>query len=169
MDLAKWTGKAKELLAKITEALKALAAALGKIGALLLGKAGPLTGRLFRNLAEKFKSPIRFAGREIQPLLLVLGGLAVLFLFLLIGAIATNSRGPGGGTPVTVSAGPGIPPEELFIPDEPDFLPEFLLEREPRISWSIDDISPYWRSPTSPEFWQGAIRSAVDELMESVP
>ena len=68
-----------------------------------------------------------------------------------------------------MSSGPYIPPEELFIPTEPDFLPEFLLEREPRSSWSLDEIRPYWKNPGTPEFWQEEIKSAVDKLMEGVP
>ena len=98
----------------------------------------------------------------------IAGGLAALLLILVITAIAFSTRGPREGA-AAHQAVHLIPPEELFIPAEPDFVPDFLLEREPRHFWSVEDIRPYWRVPANPEFWQDLIRSAVDELMESVP
>jgi len=162
MDLSKWIEKAKELLARIAEMLKAFAAVLGKVFFSLIGKAGPLTGRLLQILGS-----IRLITEKRSPMFFAIGGLAVLFLILLISALAINFRGPRAN--VDVSAGSGIPPEELFIPDEPDFLPDFLFEREPRRSWFIEDIRPYWIPPADHGFWQGIVRSTVDELMEAVP
>jgi hypothetical protein len=40
-----------------------------------------------------------------------------------------------------------IPAEELFLPDEPDFLPGTLLERERRTSWTEQDAVEYWQDP----------------------
>ena len=102
-------------------------------------------------------------------MLFVAGGLAALLLALVITALTLNARGPGTGTAMNIRSMHAIPSEELFIPAEPDFVPDFLLEREPRHFWSIEDIRPYWRSPANPDFWQGVVRSAVDELMENVP
>jgi hypothetical protein len=63
-----------------------------------------------------------------------------------------------------------IPPEELFLPDEPDFLPTVILEREPR-KWSAEDALPFWTNPlkNNPGQWQDDIKSVVDEIMERVP
>ena len=132
---------------------------------MLTGKAGPLTARLLQGLA-----PIRsMAMADKKRAALFIAGGAFL-LILVITALALNARGPReGGAPADMRAAHVIPSEELFIPDEPDFLPPFLLEREPRHFWSVEDIRPYWRSPGNPEFWHGVIRSAVDELMENVP
>ncbi|MDR2418999.1 MAG: hypothetical protein LBD79_08090 [Treponema sp.] len=64
-----------------------------------------------------------------------------------------------------------IAPEELFLPDEPDFLPEVLLEREPRNPWTIEDVRPFWTDPLhdDPEQWRKRIKVAIDEFLEGVP
>ena len=99
--------------------------------------------------------------------LIASGGIAVLLLVIIILAAGSGRTGDTGSRNLSISF--SIPLEELFFPDEPDFLPEFLLEREPRLFWSPDDIRPYWRSPGNHEFWQGQVRSAIDSLMEGVP
>jgi len=68
-----------------------------------------------------------------------------------------------------VCAGLVLSQDDFFIPAEPDFLPEFLLERDPGHTWSIEDIRPYWKSPERTGRWQDEIKSAVDKLMEGVP
>ena len=98
-----------------------------------------------------------------------LGGFAALFLILIIAILALN-LGKSKQSPVqNLAAGPAIPPDDLFIPAEPDFIPQFLPEREPRRFWSLDDIRPYWKNPGEPELWREEIKSAVDKLMEGVP
>ena len=166
IDWVKGKNIAKELLGKVAAVPKALASDAKKTCAMLAGKAGPLPARLSQGLAS-----IRLlaAAEKKRPVLFIAGGLAALLLVLAVAALALNSRGPRESAPAGMRAAHAIPSEELFIPDEPDFLPPFLLEREPRHFWSVEDIRPYWRSPGNPEFWQGVIRSAVDELMENVP
>ena len=159
MDLTKWKEKASELLNKFIEALRAFPAALGKICANLSGKIDPLADRLLGRFPEEKRRPILFA----------FGGLVVLLFILIISTVVIHAGRPKKGDAVEMSAGPRIPPEELFIPTEPDFLPEFLLEREQRSSWSLDDIRPYWKSPGNQELWQDEIKTAVDKLMEAVP
>jgi hypothetical protein len=63
-----------------------------------------------------------------------------------------------------------IPPEELFLPDEPDFLPTVIFEREPR-KWNAEDALPFWTNPleNNPGQWQDDIKSVVDGIMERVP
>lgn len=92
-----------------------------------------------------------------------------LFLVLLLIALALNSRKPEKGAAVNVAAGPNIPPEELFIPAEPDFVPEYILEKEPRRSWSPEDVRSYWKNPQDPDFWRKEINSAAEELLKGVP
>jgi len=163
IDWVKGKETAKEFLGKITEWFKAFAADMKKTCVGLAGQAGPLKARLLQKTAS-----FPFPAEKKRPLIFVAGGLAALLLLIVITAAALNSRRPREGDPVT-RALHHIPPEELFIPAEPDFVPDFLLERDPRHFWSIEDIRPYWRIPANPEFWQDVIRSAVDELMESVP
>jgi len=62
-------------------------------------------------------------------------------------------------------------PDELFPPEEPDFLPRVLLSREPRSAWSVEDAEPFWTDPASMD--QVALHSEakqiIDALMETVP
>ena len=96
-----------------------------------------------------------------------LGGFFVLIILILIVSLAPGSGGTGS-TSLGITS-PLIPHEEMFYPDEPDFVPQFLIEREPRQSWTMEDIRPYWVIPENPDFWRGEISSALDLLMEGVP
>jgi len=159
IDLTRGKETAKDILGKATEPIKAITAVLGKLFA---EKAAPLASRLRQAFAS-----IQFTGEKKRLMFFAVGGLAALLLVLVIAAAALSSQGPRERAPeLSIHA---IPPEELFIPAEPDFVPDFLLEREPRHFWSIEDIRPYWRTPANPDFWQEVVRSAVDELMENVP
>ena len=102
-----------------------------------------------------------------RPIFFAFCGLCVLFLILAISALALNSGKPKKNALPERMA--GIPYEELFFPSEPDFLPKFLLEREPRPFWTVEDTRPYWKAPGNPEFWKGEIKTAVDKLLEGVP
>jgi len=64
-----------------------------------------------------------------------------------------------------------IPAEELFLDDEPDFLPGVLLERERRTSWTEEDAAEYWQDPLKlgEQGWRDKIESAIDEYLERVP
>ena len=98
-----------------------------------------------------------------------IGGFAALFLVLIIAVLALNLGSSKGKSVQNLAAGPSIPVEDLFIPAEPDFVPQFLPEREPRRYWSLDDIRPYWKNPGNPDLWREEIKSAVDKIMEGVP
>ena len=178
MDLSKWIEKARELPGKIKEAPKAFAAVFGKAHALLpkiphrssTEPGFPSDKASLKDRLQRIFGSIHIPTGKRRHMLFIVGGLAALFLVVAITAVlAVNSRRPGGGASVDMGAGPVIPPEELFLPSEPDFLPELLLEREPRQSWSLEDIRPYWKNPEYPELWREVIKSAVDELMEDVP
>jgi hypothetical protein len=64
-----------------------------------------------------------------------------------------------------------LPAEELFLGDEPDFLPQALLERERRDSWTADDASPYWTDPgdEGDKVYEDMMGVVVDGIMERVP
>ena len=111
----------------------------------------------------------RFPENIRRPIFFGFAGLTVLFLILMIAVLAGTLRNPDKKGLTERIAGPGIPHEELFFPAEPDFLPGFLLEREPRRFWTIEDIRPYWRSPGNSDFWQREVHTAMDKLMEGVP
>jgi len=64
-----------------------------------------------------------------------------------------------------------IPAEDLFLPDEPDFVPGVILEREKRTQWTADDAMPWWQDPLKDgeQEWRDQIEKTVDDIMESVP
>ena len=95
-------------------------------------------------------------------------GAAVLVFCFVIAIIIINAR---HRIPVLsdIMASLTIPSEELFFPAEPDFLPGFLPEREPRRFWSLDDLRLYWRAPGNSDWWMEEIITTVDSLMEGVP
>ena len=103
-----------------------------------------------------------------RPLIICIGSLVVIFM-VLIAALVMRTGKTEKETSPSMMAGFTIPQEELFLPVEPDFVPRFIFEREPRRYWSLEDIRPYWRAPEISERWREEIRSAVDRLMEGVP
>ncbi|MDR0759621.1 MAG: hypothetical protein LBF74_05855 [Treponema sp.] len=64
-----------------------------------------------------------------------------------------------------------VPPEEFFLPDEPDFLPETILERERRESWTEEDARPFWRDPLDDGTFDYTelMSRVIDDLMERAP
>jgi hypothetical protein len=64
-----------------------------------------------------------------------------------------------------------LPPEELFLDDEPDFLPDLLPERERRDAWDADDVRPYWTDPGDEDVrvYEDMMGAVVDGIMEGVP
>ncbi|MCL2197024.1 MAG: hypothetical protein FWB77_05360 [Treponema sp.] len=64
-----------------------------------------------------------------------------------------------------------IPADELFLPDEPDYLPEVILGREQRTVWTEEDAAEYWQDPLrgGEEKWRNEIEEAVDEFLEHIP
>jgi hypothetical protein len=161
MDVTGWTEKAKNLLGAIKK--KAWGgfsfAAITEIIPRLIEKLTFLTNRLPGHIPEGKRRPVLFC----------LGGMLTLFIILAISVLAGTPGKPGKNEAPAMAAGPFIPAEDLFIPAEPDFVPKFLLEREPRSYWSVEDIRPYWKSPGTSEYWRGEVKSAVDKIMEGVP
>ena len=111
----------------------------------------------------------RVGPNKKKPLLIGFGALAGFFLVLAIVAGILSSKKKQVVSPKIVAEGAGIPADELFIPAEPDFLPEFVFEREKRSFWSLEDIRPYWKAPDKNDRWIEEIKSAVDKLMEGIP
>ena len=125
---------------------------------------------IFSALVTRIKDASNNVGpNKKKPLLIGFGALAVLFLVLVIAAGISNSKKRRMASPDTVVGTLTIPAEELFIPAEPDFVPEFIFEREKRRFWSLEDIRPYWKIPDSSDRWREEIKSAVDKLMEGIP
>jgi hypothetical protein len=64
-----------------------------------------------------------------------------------------------------------IPPDEIFLPEEPDFVPGVILERERRTEWKEKDAEEYWQDPLKEgeEQWREKIESEIDKYLERVP
>jgi len=125
----------------------------------LTGKTDDLADRLFGRFPEDKRRAMLFSA----------GGLTALLLILAVTILAGSLGRPEKSVTPDISKGPEIPSGELFFPGEPDFVPEYLLEREPRRSWSLEDIRPYWKAPADSGVWRDEIKSGVDKLMEAVP
>ncbi|MDR2618672.1 MAG: hypothetical protein LBC62_07355 [Treponema sp.] len=100
-----------------------------------------------------------------------LGGV-ILLLVLLIIVVPASKAGSSGGPGLSEAPGVSVPLEDFFMPQEPDFLPDTLPEREPRGPWTSEDVRPFWKDPadsTLKEDWRWEMSRVIDELMESVP
>ncbi len=64
-----------------------------------------------------------------------------------------------------------IPSEEIFLPEEPDFVPGVILDRERRTEWTENDAREYWRDPLKEgeEQWREKIEIEIDKYLERVP
>jgi hypothetical protein len=156
MDLDKTGEKVKT--AQAGEFFKRFPEKLGKLKDFLDEKAGPLADRILSHIPEEKR----------RPLLFCLGGILVLLICLITIKLVMGSPGeeePGEAVELA------IPPEDLFFPGEPDFVPSLLLEREPRRFWTPDDIGPFWQDPAALglDQWRKEMERVIDKLMEDVP
>jgi hypothetical protein len=64
-----------------------------------------------------------------------------------------------------------IPAEDLFLPDEPDYIPGVLLKRDRKLNWTEKDAEEYWQDPlkNGEEPWREKIESSIDDYLERVP
>jgi hypothetical protein len=112
-----------------------------------------------------------------RTVLLSLGGLSLLVFLILIGvlllmnySLAAADRAAGRDLSDTFKP-LAVPPEDFFLPEEPDFLPEALLEKEGQGTWSAEDARPFWKDPLqeNPDLWRERMETVIDRLMERVP
>jgi hypothetical protein len=59
---------------------------------------------------------------------------------------------------------------EIFLPEEPDFLPQVLLQRESSTVWTLEDGKKYWNAPQEDGgiIWLDTIEKTIDTLLEKV-
>ena len=159
----------RDLMTKVKTLASALADFFGGLAERLVHSA---IGEKFRDFAQGALEKIPEAKR--RPFLIGIGGGFALALLASAG-IALLMERPETTVPPSAERLPArrvtIPPEELFLPDEPDFVPGVLLERERRTVWTVEDAAPYWRDPlqNGEEQWRNRLEAAVDELLERVP
>ena len=140
-------------------------------------------GGLFRRVAEKtagLRAKIlaaldRLLGkipkeRRRMVLIAAIGGLAAVLLVIAGASLATRGR-PAEQQAVSQPPRVVIPPDELFLPFEPDFVPGVMLGRERRSEWTEEDAASLWQNPlkNGEQEWRNLIEETVDKIMESVP
>jgi hypothetical protein len=109
-----------------------------------------------------------------RPVLIASIGVCAVFALIFVGTSLARG-GHEGRKPPAAGTAPVrqglIPSDDLFLPEEPDFVPGVLLEREQRVKWTADDAVPLWQDPlkNGEEPWRNRIEKAIDEIMESVP
>jgi len=147
-------------------------------------KTGNSIGGLFRRALESQgvrrgglkeqldKLLARFSADRRLVLLLAIG-IPVILALVIFGAstLSKDASSKPGPLPASSVMTRRIPAEELFLPDEPDFVPGVILEREKRTQWTADDAMPWWQDPLKDgeQEWRDQIEKTVDEIMESVP
>ncbi|MDR1446871.1 MAG: hypothetical protein LBI90_08255 [Treponema sp.] len=64
-----------------------------------------------------------------------------------------------------------IQAQDLFLPEEPDFLPSLIPERERRETWMGEDAGEFWYDPLMQDesLWRERARQTVDRLLERIP
>ena len=119
---------------------------------------------------------------EKRRLVLMVGAGVCVVLLVFIAGTSLLRRGRAGEQRISSSgygAPPGgstvqravIPPDELFLPAEPDFVPGVMLERDRRTAWTAEDAAPLWQDPlkNGEQEWRDRIEKTIDEILESVP
>jgi len=127
-----------------------------------------IVGRV-RLIQERFQ---KLSAEEKRRFALICtAALSALLTISVIVSITARSRGKNFAEGERVQFISPIPAEELFLPDEPDYIPGVLLERQQRASWTEDDASEYWQDPlkTGEEQWRQKIEAAIDNFLEGVP
>jgi len=135
----------------------------------VLESQGVRRGKLKEKLDELFdRLP---ADRRIILTLAI--GVPVILLLFITGALLMSKEKSvkPAALPASSAVSRRIPAEDLFLPDEPDFVPGVILEREKRTQWTADDAMPWWQDPLKDgeQEWRDQIEKTVDEIMESVP
>jgi len=120
----------------------------------------------FSSFAEFIRSHSRIAILIAAAFLLV-----ILLLFALSIMSHRQSKADPESRPVPGESYAGSVAEDFFLPYEPDFIPDILLEKEPRDIWTEEDARPFWTDPMEGNegVWQKRIEKGIDSLLEHVP
>lgn len=133
----------------------------------------PLSKDTFLSPFIKIGDALRQRPRLFIPLLAAMALLILVCLIAILLIMGHNRKDTGHtGRDFAESFAPMvIPGEEIFLPREPDFVPEVLFYREPKEEWTLEDASSYWTDPLegNEQEWSGLIKTGIDELMENIP
>ena len=103
------------------------------------------------------------------------GGLLVSLIIILLLLLVNNGTNKGNTANVRAlseafTAEP-IPRKELFIEEEPDFLPKVLYYQPPQSAWDAEFVSQFWQpldDKTIQDLRKGA-ENRVRALLEAIP
>jgi hypothetical protein len=138
-------------------------------------------GETIQGIAEKCKAGISKAAEAVKSHLRIAAaaGAALLIIIILLLILAVVKSPKKAKNPdLTASTDLAaeykeltLSPEDFFLPDEPDFVPDVILEREPRDGWAEEDARPFWSDPmeNNGDTWRKRIQSGVDDLLEHIP
>ncbi|MDR1929598.1 MAG: hypothetical protein LBQ44_03110 [Treponema sp.] len=118
-----------------------------------------------------FQKPGEIIRSHLIPFCCAAGALLIVLVFLLILAVVKRPAKPGEEPRASAELSPAVISGDFFLPYEPDFVPDVLLEREPREGWSEEDVRPFWTDPMegNEETWRRRIEEGVDGILERVP
>ncbi|MDR2965559.1 MAG: hypothetical protein LBU88_07270 [Treponema sp.] len=125
--------------------------------------------KIINSIKDRFD---QLTPKDKQRLVIICtAGFSVILTIAVIVSILGSSGEDLSDEPERLTINAPIPADELFLPDEPDFLPGVLLDREKRDVWTEDDALEFWQDPlrAGEEQWREKIETAIDELLERVP
>jgi len=147
-------------------------------------KAGDRVGGFLRWAGDKAAGPRDVLKERLDSLfaripadrrivLTVAIGVPIILALVIAGISLTSEGAPVKPTAPRASGvmSRPIPATDLFMPDEPDYVPGVILEREKREEWNVDDAMPWWQDPLKDgeQEWRDQIEKTVDEIMEKTP
>jgi hypothetical protein len=136
-----------------------------------LGAARDFIAKHRAGIKPKIAELLKTRRRAIQISAAACLGLLVITLIVITVSLTMNQRVEEDQRISDAFRSLEIPPEDLFLAGEPDFLPDVLLEREPRLFWTAGDVRPYWTDPLDggAQPFLDTIEGVIDDLMERVP
>ena len=125
---------------------------------------------------EKIISPVKewfqkqTAEQKRRLILICTAAFSLLLTLLVVIPLAGNKKETPAEPAMRQVISP-IPATELFIPDEPDFIPQILPGRERRSSWTKENAEEFWQDPLKQgeDQWREQIETAIDKFLERIP
>jgi hypothetical protein len=110
-----------------------------------------------------------FARKKVRIALAVFVVLLVLAPLVTVFVVKVTMRGEK--PPVDIFVPDRIADEDIFFPNEPDFLAPLIFEREQKETWTEEDAEAFWTDPLEygSAYWRERISDTVDGLLERVP
>jgi len=138
-------------------------------------------GTIIADIGEKCRELLSFLAEIVKShtkiFIIIISACMAIIILLIIFFTVTSSNSKEGETGNTaIDRRDTIlqeltPTESFFLPYEPDFVPDVILEREPRDGWTDEDAKPFWTDPLpgNENFWRKRIESGINTLLENVP